>query len=135
MAEDVLNGVTLQLIRLGLDGLSLRQQVIAHNIANADTPGYQAQAVTFEEALQRQIRGQSQRLALVTTHPAHLREQAPILAPQVVARPATTMRPDGNNVDIDLEMSQLAETTIRYQALTQLAAGKLALLKAAVTER
>lgn len=135
MAEDILNGVTLQLIRLGLDGLSLRQQVIAHNIANADTPGYQAQAVTFEEALQRQMKAQGQRLALVTTHPAHLRGQAPILAPQVVSRPATTMRPDGNNVDIDLEMSQLAETTIRYQALTQLAARKLALLKAAVTER
>lgn len=135
MAEDILNGVTLQWIRLGLDGLSLRQQVIAHNIANADTPGYQAQAVTFEETLQRQIKHRGHRLALAATHPAHLRGQAPILAPQVVSRPATTMRPDGNNVDIDLEMSQLAETTIRYQALTQLAAGKLALLKAAVTER
>lgn len=135
MAESILNSVTLQLIKLGLDGLSLRQQVIAHNIANADTPGYQARAVTFEEALQRQMKTQGQRLVLATTHPAHLTGQVPLLAPQVVTRPATTMRPDGNNVDIDLEMSQLAETTIRYQALTQLAAGKLAILKAAVTER
>ncbi len=135
MAEDILNSVTFQLIKLGLDGLSLRQQMIAHNIANADTPGYQAQAVTFEETLQRQIKNQGHRLALAVTHPAHLTGQAAILAPQVVPRPATSARPDGNNVDIDLEMSQLAETTIRYQALTQLAAGRLAILKAAVTER
>ncbi len=135
MAESILNGTTLQLIQLGLDGLSLRQQAIAHNIANADTPGYQAQAVTFEEALQRQIKNGAHKLALTTTHPAHLTGQAQPLAPQLVPRPTTTLRPDGNNVDIDLEMSQLAETTIRYQALTQLAARQLAILKAAVTER
>ena len=39
------------------------------------------------------------------------------------------MRLDGNNVDIDLEMSQMAETSIQYQSLTQLVSKKLALLK------
>ena len=124
----------LRTTQTALDGLALRQQVISRNLANIDTPGYQAQTVTFEAALQQaqNTTGQPQpQLALAATEPAHLvgTTSAPIDPVAVEARQGGTQRVDGNNVDIDVELTQMAETGVRYQALTQLASNKLSLLR------
>ncbi len=52
MIENI-GGVTAQLVNLALDVSSLRQQVISHNIANTNTPGYQPQKVSFENFLEQ----------------------------------------------------------------------------------
>lgn len=132
---EIINDVTTQVLQNALSGLNKRQQVIGHNIANAETPGYQSLAVNFENELQRALSA-DQNPTLERTDALHLAAPAPqALGAQVDARQNSSMRLDGNNVDIDLEMSQLAETSIQYQSLTQLVSKKLALLKSIASGR
>ncbi len=116
-----------------LDALALRQQVTASNVANADTPGFQAQAVRFEDLLQRLLSGNSAPLPLTRTNPRHL-STVPVspssVQPEVVTLSGTRYRNDGNNVDIEREMGLLAETTLRYSAVSEALARRLAMLRA-----
>ncbi len=107
---------TIGTVRGWLQGLSQRQQAISNNIANIDTPGYQATDVAFESELRRSI---GQRAGgLTTTDPRHIststRRQGQLGSQ--AAQLLTSQRLDANNVDIDQEMVKLAETQMRYQA-------------------
>ena len=120
----------LRSIAIALDGLSLRQRVSANNIANIDTPGFKAQHVSFERHLQQALNDDSSGLPLHTTAPGHLRFQDTSSSELIsVDHNQNTLRNDDNNVDIDLEMTTLAETALRFQALTQLAGKKFTLIK------
>lgn len=131
---DLINDATTRMLESALDGLGLRQQVVGHNIANAETPGYQALAVSFEGQLDKAIKNAG--LPLNATHAGHLAAPASQTdEARIVMRPGGAARLDGNNVDIDSEMSLLAETSIRYQSLTQLVSRKLALLKTIASGR
>lgn len=113
-----------------LDALALRQQVTASNIANADTPGFRASQVRFEDILQRALATRPGELSLLRTNPRHLLAggiDAAQVEPQVVELSHTRLRNDGNNVDIDREMGLLAETTLRYNAVTEALARRLAM--------
>jgi flagellar basal-body rod protein FlgB len=138
------NDPTSQALRTALTGLQMRQQAIANNIANVDTPEYKAQTVTFEDALQRQLAGPPksqpvvQSIGLDTTDPRHIP-----LAPRVQsydAKPTTlpstdgTLRNDGNDVDVEREMTKLAETQLTYSALGQMTSAKLGLMRTAIRE-
>ena len=136
MPQPILNDPGLRAISMSLDGLSLRQRVTANNIANIDTPGYKAQHVKFETQLRLALRSVDDRgFAMQTTDPDHLGtaeiERASILT---VESKDSDMRNDANNVDMDLEMASLAETSVRYQALTQLAGARFALIKSIVRD-
>jgi flagellar basal-body rod protein FlgB len=134
MPEPIFGDLALRSLSYALDGLSLRQRVTAHNIANVDTPGYKAQIVSFESQLQGALDGQPG-LPLQTTNVSHMTHGAAPGTPLVsVDRRDSELRNDGNNVDIDVEMTALAETSLRYQALTQLSGMKLALLKSLVRD-
>jgi flagellar basal-body rod protein FlgB len=128
-------GVGITSLHRALDGLSLRQQTISNNLANADTPGFKAQQVQFEDALQQAIqRGQGGDLPLATTEPGHIDDLA-----EIQDRPRTTTlggayRADGNTVDVEREMSDLAETQISYSAATRLMNTKLAFLRSIVSD-
>jgi flagellar basal-body rod protein FlgB len=118
------------LIKRAMDGLSARQQVISNNIANVDTPGFKAGRVSFETSLRRALQGGT---ALSVTDPRHL--QPPEYQPNPSVQVLNTVgRTDGNNVDIDLEMSQLAETSIRYSALVEVMGKRLASLRTVINE-
>ena len=135
MPLSISNDLALRSISFALDGLSLRQRVTANNIANVDTPNFKAQQVSFEEQLQQTLNQDEANLRLKTTASGHIQyKSSPDSDLIAVKRNNNTLRNDGNNVDIDLEMSTLAETTIRFQSLTQLAGTKLALLKDIVRE-
>ncbi len=127
MADLIGSDVTLRAAKMALDGLSLRQQVISQNLANVDTPGYQARQVNFEDALKSAF--EEQGLQMTTTNPAHIALSGEAAGPVVTARPGGSTRADGNNVDIDVELTDMSETGIEYQALTQAASSKLLLLK------
>jgi len=136
MPEPIFNDTRLKALVMGLDGLAMRQRAIANNIANADTPNYKAQKVAFEAQLQRALRGGGQpAFALKMTQPNHLAGKSVSGAPFITvdSRP-NTLRNDGNNVDIDLEMTDLAETAVRYQALAQLTSAKLTSLKTLIRD-
>lgn len=143
MSNGILDDATMRIMRAALDGLALRQQVTGNNIANAETPGFKASVVRFEEQLQRaldsgrRLDGQPMELQLVRTNAAHFTAEGQMdeaLGPRVEQISNTGGRNDQNNVDIDREMITLADTAIHYQALTRLLAKRFAMLKAAVTE-
>ena len=134
MADPIVSSKTLDVLQGALQGLALRQQVIGQNLANVDTPGYKASYVSFEEQLKRQTNPSTGELAMERTNGGHL--AAPLPSEPVIAlRPSTTFRNDGNSVDIDKEMVDLAETALRYQSLSQVASRQLATLRTAIQER
>ena len=99
---------TSDVLAKALEGTWQRNNAISSNIANVDTPGYKRQDVVFEsylaEALQRNDRPTSEDLASVVPK-------------RITDRSSTSYRLDGNNVDLDTEMTYLAENQLKYNAL------------------
>jgi flagellar basal-body rod protein FlgB len=145
MIPGLFNDPTSKVVRTALSGLQQRQQVISDNIANVDTPNYKAKAVSFEDALKTELAGPPKtaptmlRLGLETTHERHIPLQ-PIVNSRGPAKPETfvsadgTLREDGNTVDVEREMSKLAETQIMYSAIGQLTGSKFGILRTAINE-
>jgi flagellar basal-body rod protein FlgB len=88
-----------------LDAKWLRNQVLANNIANADTPGFKRSDVYFEEYLRQAIKDKTdgRNLDLKTTNPRHIAKINSLdnLGPEVIRQDETTFRNDQNNVDIE----------------------------------
>ena len=100
---------------------STRQQVLASNIANADTPNYKARDIDFSSALQSALAaGTPPAGVLASTDPAHLGgAAAPGLLPDgtpLLYRNAAQGSVDGNTVDMDVERNQFADNGVRYEA-------------------
>lgn len=137
MTEPISNNTTVHALSFALDGLSMRQKATAHNIANVDTPDYKAYHVSFEDQLQQALHGdEATTFSLNITDSGHINPSGATSksAAITVDHENNQLRNDGNNVDIDLEMTNLAETAIRYQTLTQLTGMKLSLLKSIIRE-
>lgn len=134
MADSLFDDSTMRVTKLALDGLARRQDVISNNIANVDTPGYQAQNLNFETALKKALRKEDG-FRLEVTNPLHLASPTGSNTFQLAARPGGSQRADGNNVDIDVELMNMSETGIEYQALSQAASKKLLLLKTIAMSR
>jgi len=131
------NDPTLKILSYALDGLATRQKTIANNVANVDTPGYKAQRVDFESQLQAAIDHNNPKggIPLETTNAKHMGFTPTGNIDGIrITQQSSTVRNDENNVDIDAEMTNLAETTLRYQALTQLTGMKISLLKTIVRD-
>lgn len=94
-----------------------RQQVLAGNIANADTPNFKARDFDFAAALQAAVRGSGAGgLALVGTAARHLQGSAEAAPPRLAYRQVTQPSADGNTVDMDVERAQFAENALHYEA-------------------
>ncbi len=95
---------------------SQRQQVLASNIANADTPGYIARDFDFAKALQNATGGASPS-AVSTTNARHLRPgSADPLNPELAYSVQTEPSQDGNSVDLDRERANFVDNSIRYES-------------------
>jgi flagellar basal-body rod protein FlgB len=140
MPDLVRNDLTTKLLEKALDGLSLRQQAISNNMANVDTPNFKATEVSFEDDLHAALKRQpsADSLELRTSDARHIGAFEPVDVDSVQARSTqlltTSMRNDGNNVDVDREMTRLAETQLFFQAATQLVNVKFNQLKQAIWE-
>ena len=121
-----------RVLNAALDGLAARQRTISDNVANVDTPGFKASRVDFEGALQEAM-GKSDvpKMAPVKNAVAGPEDQT---GPRVARMDNLTRRSDGNNVDVDQEMVDLADTNVTYNALAQLMSERLKLLRTAITE-
>ncbi len=129
MTESITSGNAFEIAKRSLDGLSARRDMIGQNVANVDTPGYKAQEVSFEGVL-KQTMNKSLPKALKTTNDRHMQGSTGGSATvQVGQRQGGSSRADGNNVDIDQELTQMTETGIRYQAISQAVSKKFSLLK------
>ncbi len=108
-----------------------RQQVLAGNIANADTPNFKARDFDFAAALQATVSGGSGGVSLASTAGRHLQGSADAGLPRLAYRQATQPSADGNSVDMDVERAQFAENALHYEAgLTFLSAQVRTLLAA-----
>lgn len=132
--------MTDRVLEWALDGVSARQRVTANNIANADTPGFKRQHISFEASL-RDALGRSPRMELVgkVTHPGHIpipsgrRSSGPdVSTPHTVSD--SVMRNDGNNVDIEAEMAQLIKDQVHYNVLAQEVSKRYSMLRDAINE-
>jgi flagellar basal-body rod protein FlgB len=114
-----MNLLTAQLSRhaQALDLLAQRQKVLAGNIANADTPGYQARDFDFAQAL-AQARGEAGGTAVADSR--HLQASGALASagnrPDVLYRTAEQPALDGNTVDLDRERAEFADNALRYEA-------------------
>jgi flagellar basal-body rod protein FlgB len=105
------------------DALNLRaqrQQLLASNIANADTPGYKARDIDFRKAMQDVLAGGAAGAPLARTAPGHLApgqgSGATGTSGPALYRSAVQPSLDGNTVDMDVERAQFAENAIHYEA-------------------
>ncbi|MDR1889897.1 MAG: flagellar basal body rod protein FlgB [Zoogloeaceae bacterium] len=120
----------------GLDLRAYRQQVLASNIANADTPYYKARDFDFKAAYATAMgqREESGHLALVRTNPGHLPMTAggALDAVNLQYRTEHQSAVDGNTVDMDVERAQIADNALQYQILSQFMTNKLQGLRSAI---
>ncbi|RKX52512.1 MAG: flagellar basal body rod protein FlgB [Thermotoga sp.] len=106
------------IVQSALDAVMLRQKLIAHNIANAETPGYKRLDLIFEDELRKAM--ESKDLKLKLTHKKHIPNFPVVVKPKIMRQMNTSLTNDKNNVDIDYEMNLLAQNTLRYQVLSRL---------------
>lgn len=95
-----------------MDLLSTRQKLVASNIANVDTPGYQTQDIDFQGEFQKTLAGD----------------------PTVVGVPDLTVKNDGNNVSLDRESRLLAENALRFQMASSLLHSEINQIRSAINE-
>lgn len=120
---------TGQVLQKVMDLRQQNQDVIASNIANAQTPGFSPGRLEFQEALSSAVgRGET---AMAATHPQHLPVGGGINQVQgkVLRTPDRSGLGDGNNVNLDQEMINLAENQILYEGATQMLNKKMGILK------
>lgn len=127
MIDDI-GGVTSRLLTLALDVSSLRQQVIAHNIANANTPGFAPQRVSFEQLLEEAA-------LLISDQPTD-RELANGIdrLQRRLDRGELIETSEDESVSLDMEMVKLTENVLQYRAMLEGLAKRSSLIKLAVTE-
>ena len=116
------NNKTVAVLSKALDGAALKQKVTSNNIANINTPEYKRQYVDFESRLSQAINNDLNKTGkLYQTHEKHFPMNATIekIQPLIKNDKSTSMREDGNNVDLDMELAELAENTIRFNTLSE----------------
>lgn len=114
-----------------------RQEVLASNIANADTPGYKARDINFRDALDTALSSQPRLTdtSLTLTSARHIpaAAQSPDTG-DLLYRTPTQPRLDGNTVDMDVERVQFADNTMRYQTEITVLSARLKGLMAALQQ-
>jgi flagellar basal-body rod protein FlgB len=113
----MIDSVSLHLERYH-DLLSIRQKVVASNIANLNTPGYRARDIDFQNELSR---------AVENGPDAEVR-------PEVVRVQGLDVKNDGNNVQLEREAKLLAENAMRFEVVTSMLNKRHAMIRTAIKE-
>jgi flagellar basal-body rod protein FlgB len=103
----------------GLQGASLRQQVLSNNLANANTAGFKRSDVDFQSTLAQ---------AIDANDPSSLENVS--FSPQTDT--TSVMQADGNNVDVDQEMASLGENATMYESMLDIQRTRFAMLRTAM---
>ncbi len=128
------------LLHQALTGLNARQRAINHNLANADTPGYQALEVSFEDQMQarrRELKGQADagfKAQGAYTNPEHMSLDLPQDQAFTLSEKAGVMRNDNNGVDLEQEVAKMSQAQVAYQAVSQMIGGRFSQLKYVIAE-
>jgi flagellar basal-body rod protein FlgB len=113
-----------------------RQEVLASNIANADTPHYKARDIDFKASLQGALGGRGGQVELARTSAGHLPGAGGAVAgARLLYRKESQSSVDGNTVDMDVERAAFAENALQYEASVTFINGMLRTLQSAMQER
>lgn len=126
MIDPIFQADGYQLARKLLDAAAMRQEAIASNIANAETPGYRRIDLAPNFAEQLRSRLEAGELARSVDH------MQPTLVEDARAR---SVRPDGNSVEIEHELLAMNRNAVEYEFLTEVISGNIKQLKLAITGR
>lgn len=135
--EGIFN-TTVELLGKSIDLRARNQNLISSNIANAETPNYVPKTLAFEDELQGALKGSAKGTPAMTNirhlplKGASSRLQS--VAGRVVETPSKSPGKDGNAVEIENEMSKMAENQIMYNASVQILSKKFEGLKTALRE-
>jgi flagellar basal-body rod protein FlgB len=143
MFEEIMNGVEEMNVQLdnalrfhhtALNLRAQRQELLAGNIANADTPNYKARDIDFGSALNGALLGRSgQPVALSTTAARHIAASGNAAAPELKYRREQQSSVDGNTVNMDVERAAFAENSVQYEASITFINGLLRTMQQAVS--
>lgn len=102
---------------------SRRSEVLASNLANADTPGYKARDFDFKAILRNEVQNP---VRLAATHSGHIRsDQGVVASTQMAYRIPQQPSLDGNTVEVEREQAQFSENAMRYQASLRFLDGRI----------
>lgn len=125
MIDELMQRENYVLAKKLLDVSHTRQQALASNIANVETPGYKR--IDIETNFDAQLRRAADQNDLKAIGDLEVRTVTDLNTPSV--------RPDGNNVQIDQELLQMQKNLMQYQFLTNYTSNSLSRLKTAITGR
>lgn len=122
---------TYYLLKKSMDTSSYRSKVISNNISNFNTPGYKRHYVTFEDSLNNSM----DNLSLKTTKNQHINDGISYGDIKEEVDRTSSMRTDGNNVDLDHEMVNKSSNALMYNALITQANNKLSTTKYVINSK
>ena len=122
--QEMISSNSLAVAQKTLEALWMKQKVISHNIANIDTPGYKTKTVKFEELLKDALTS--------STSDSDLTKRVSSIEPEILENNTTSMRADGNNVDIDSENIELVRTQLQYEYMTSIISSEISRMKYAI---
>ncbi len=143
---DLISSRATEITKLALDGLSTRHKVLSSNIANAQTPGFQKSEVVFEDQLQQIIQDENLKESVkinnsmgLKYNPASLNSMGSLISPntsssaailkhnsyqsykpRTIADSSPAISTDGNNVNIEVEMTELMKNGTKFTVLSEL---------------
>ena len=134
MLEQLVNTPTIDIGSRAMAAASLRHEVLSNNIANVNTPYFRRSHVRFEDLLKQELGlDDNPLMKVVRTHDRHMPIAFRGKARPVIEQDATTnMRLDGNNVDIDIEMAEVAKNQLYYSARATALGGHISKLKSVI---
>lgn len=123
---------SFQSLEQALSTAALRQKVHAANIANVDTPNYKSKQVNFEAVLNEAAA--NQKMSSYKTNDKHIEFGGSTSSAEthVSTNNTTAFTQNGNNVDMDHEMAELAKNQLQYNALTERISGKFSTLSTVI---
>lgn len=134
MIKSILSSPQETVLQNALSVSAMRHKLLSNNIANVNTPGFKRSDVASFDNLLTAAMNQNQS-SLSRTNARHFPgEETGEFTPNIVTSTNTSLRTDGNNVDIDSEMANLAENTIYYDAVAQTLSQYYSNLYAAIKE-
>ena len=135
MLEQVVNTSVIDVSSRALAAANLRHEVLSNNIANVNTPYFRRRHVRFEDLLKKELGLEDDPLMkVVRTHDRHLPIPYHGKTHAFIEQESTTnMRLDGNNVDIDIEMADVAKNQLYYNAMANQISSHIGKLKSVIT--
>ncbi len=124
MIEDI----TIASLEKALACTSIKHKAILNNIANVNTPGYKRVDVNFKSQLASILKDSN------ILNSSEFINKLKSIEPEIISQENTSLRNDGNNVDIDKEMAVMAKNTMEYEYYVSLLAKKFNIIKLVVNE-